>query len=35
MIEITDIDEPLYLRAVQATLCEWETPEDAAAFEDL
>jgi antitoxin PrlF len=24
-----------YLRAVQTTLCEWDTPEDAAAFDDL
>ena len=24
-----------YLRAVQATLSEWESPEDAAAFDDL
>lgn len=24
-----------YLRAVQATLSEWESPEDAAAYDDL
>jgi antitoxin PrlF len=24
-----------YLRAVQTTLSEWESPEDAAAFDDL
>jgi antitoxin PrlF len=24
-----------YLRAVQTTLCEWNSPEDAAAFDDL
>ncbi len=24
-----------YLRALQATLSEWETPEDAAAYDDL
>ena len=24
-----------YLRAVQATLTEWDSPEDAAAYEDL
>ena len=24
-----------YLRAVQATLSEWNTPEDAAAYDDL
>jgi antitoxin PrlF len=24
-----------YLRAVQATLSEWDSPEDAAAFDDL
>jgi antitoxin PrlF len=24
-----------YLRAVQTTLCEWDSPEDAAAFDDL
>jgi len=24
-----------YLRAVQTTLGEWESPEDAAAFDDL
>jgi antitoxin PrlF len=30
--------EPLdlgYLRAVQTTLCEWESPEDAEAYDDL
>jgi antitoxin PrlF len=30
--------EPLdlgYLRAVQTTLCEWELPEDAEAYDDL
>jgi antitoxin PrlF len=25
----------VYLRAVQTTLCEWDSPEDAAAFDDL
>ena len=24
-----------YLRAVQATLSEWDSPEDAAAYDDL
>ena len=24
-----------YLRAVQATLTEWDSPEDAAAYDDL
>jgi antitoxin PrlF len=24
-----------YLRAVQTTLCEWESPEDAEAYDDL
>jgi len=24
-----------YLRALQTTLSEWETPEDAAAYDDL
>ena len=24
-----------YLRAVQATLSEWESPEDSAAYDDL
>ena len=24
-----------FLRVVQATLCEWDSPEDAAAFDDL
>jgi antitoxin PrlF len=24
-----------YLRAVQMTLCEWDSPADAAAFDDL
>jgi antitoxin PrlF len=24
-----------YLRAVQTTLSEWDSPEDAAAFDDL
>ncbi len=24
-----------YLRALQATLSEWETPEDAAAYDEL
>lgn len=24
-----------YLRAVQSTLSEWDSPEDAAAFDDL
>jgi AbrB family looped-hinge helix DNA binding protein len=24
-----------YLRAVQTTLCEWDSPKDAAAFDDL
>jgi antitoxin PrlF len=24
-----------YLRALRATLSEWETPEDAAAYDDL
>jgi antitoxin PrlF len=30
--------EPLnlgYLRAVQTTLCEWQSPEDAEAYDDL
>jgi AbrB family looped-hinge helix DNA binding protein len=30
--------EPLdlgYRRAVRTTLCEWESPEDAAAYDDL
>jgi len=27
--------DPAYLRAVQATLREWNSPEDAAAFDDL
>lgn len=27
--------DPAYLRAAQATLCEWNSPEDAAAFDDL
>jgi bifunctional DNA-binding transcriptional regulator/antitoxin component of YhaV-PrlF toxin-antitoxin module len=24
-----------YLRVVQTTLCEWESPEDAEAYDDL
>jgi AbrB family looped-hinge helix DNA binding protein len=27
--------DDVHLRALQATLSEWETPEDAAAFDDL
>lgn len=27
--------EEAHLRALQTTLSEWETPEDAAAFDDL
>jgi antitoxin PrlF len=27
--------DPSYLRAVQATLGEWQSPEDAAAYDDL
>lgn len=31
-LERADTD---YLRALQATLSEWDSPEDAAAFDDL
>ena len=29
------LGDAAYLRAVQGTLSEWETPEDAAAYDDL